>query len=62
VLAAQLRPCVRSLRAAAVPLGRPAHRTSALARTFGERLQSHYLSMRDDGFVAGAAAVLDEVL
>ena len=55
VVASQFRPFVRDLRAFDLELGPQADRTSRLVRIFGERLQSHYVSMRADRFVAELA-------
>lgn len=62
VIASQFRPFVRDLRAVDLVLGQQADRTSRLIQTFGERLQSHYVSMRDDQFVASVADELDRLL
>ncbi|MEX2374098.1 MAG: phosphopantetheine-binding protein, partial [Dehalococcoidia bacterium] len=61
LVATQLRPYLRDLKARILPVGDPSPRVAALARRFGV-LDKHYRSMRDDRFVAGVVAELDPLL
>ena len=59
--AAQLAPYVGSLRSVGLPVG-AASGPSVLDGIFPDRIRDHYLSMRDDAFVAGLARELDRLL
>ncbi|HXD48802.1 MAG TPA: thioesterase domain-containing protein, partial [Gemmatimonadaceae bacterium] len=59
--AAQLAPYVGSLRSVGLPVG-AASGPSVLDGIFPDRIRDHYLSMRDDAFVAGLAGELDRLL
>lgn len=62
LLPAQLRPYVRDLRVVTLDVGPPDGRTRKLAANLSPSLLDHYLSMRDDRFVAGVAAELGRLL
>src|SRR6185437_12076769 len=59
--AAQLAPYVGSLRSVGLAVG-AASGPSVLDGIFPDRIRDHYLSMRDDAFVAGLAGELDRLL
>ena len=59
--AAQLAPYVGSLTSVGIPVG-AASAPSVLDGIFPDRIRDHYLSMRDDAFVARLAAELDRLL
>ncbi len=62
LLASQLRPYVAELRAFSLRLGEQDENTRVLAGYFDQSLRSHYLCMRDDGFVNGLSEQLDRLL
>ena len=62
LLAAQFRPYVSDLRVRTVALGEQSDRTQELSAYFPDRIQSHYLSMRDDLFVQSVAEELEHLL
>ena len=53
-----LKPSVLTLDA--IALGEPDHRTRELGKRFSNAVRSHYLSMRDDAFVAAVARELEK--
>jgi enterobactin synthetase component F len=62
LVSAQLRPHVRRLRVARLKVGPTSHLRQALARSLSRGLRDHYLCMRDDVFVTGLAAELENTL
>ncbi len=55
-------PYVRELSVHRVALGAPDERTRELGRRFSNSVRSHFLSMRDDAFVASVARELEKRL
>jgi amino acid adenylation domain-containing protein len=56
------QPYVRDLSVHRVALGEPDDRTRELGKRFSNSVRSHFLSMRDDAFVAAVARVLEKCL
>jgi thioesterase domain-containing protein len=56
------RPCVRDLSVHRVALGAPDDRMRELGKRFSNSVRSHFLSMRDDAFVASVARELEKHL
>jgi thioesterase domain-containing protein len=61
LVATQLAPHVRRLRALRLTVGPPSHRIESVCSTFG-RFATHYRTMRDDSFTRGLAKVLSDAL
>jgi hypothetical protein len=62
LIAAQLKPYIKSLRVRRFPLGLASARSRELTAAFPEGLRTHYLSMRDDTFVNALARELETLL
>ena len=62
LIAAQLRPYVRTLHARTVEPGQQSERTRELLGVFPEGLRGHYGCMRNDAFAEQLAAELDVLL
>ena len=56
------QPYVRNLSVHRVALGEPDDRTRELGKRFSNSVRSHFLSMRDDAFVAAVARELEKHL
>jgi hypothetical protein len=62
LLALVFQPYVRDLSVHRIALGAPDDRTRELGKRFSNSVRSHFLSMRDDAFVAAVARALEKYL